>query len=43
MLYNRDSLAIGDKKIKVNCIHFYDIHFNPQPTTVNAFNNLIEC
>ena len=32
----RDSLAIADKKIEVNFIHSYDIHFNPQPTTVKA-------
>ena len=31
------------KKIEVNFIHFYDIHFNSQPTTVNALNNLIQC
>ena len=31
------------KKIEVNFIHSYDIHFNSQPTTVNALNNLIQC
>ena len=39
----KDSLAIADKKIEVNFIHSYDINFNPQPTTVNALNNLIQC
>ena len=37
----RDSLAIADKKIEI-FIHSHDIHSNPQPTTVNALNNLIQ-
>ena len=39
----KDSLAIADKKIEVNFIHSYDINFNPQPTTANALNNLVQC
>ena len=31
------------KKIEVNFIHSYNIHFNPQPTTVNVLNNLVQC
>ena len=38
----RDSLAIADKKIEI-FIHSHDIHSNPEPTTVNALNNLIQC
>ena len=35
----RDSLAIAE----VIFIQSYDIHFNPQPTTVNILINLIQC
>ena len=30
------------KKIEINFIHSYDVLFNLQPTTVNAFSNLIQ-
>ena len=38
----RDSLAIADRKIEI-FIQSHDIHSNPQPTTVNTLNNLIQC
>ena len=41
--YKRDSLEIADKKIEVNFIRSYDIHFKTPPTTVNVLNNSIQC
>ena len=39
----RDSIVIADKKIEINFMHSYGIHFNPQPTTVmKHFNTMLK-